>query len=436
MNPDCKNIADSGQDNFYDVFAENEKIDTELEKNFTLAMQQEQKKPEIKLTDKGQPAKTIENFLSILRNDNRFSNVRYNLLTGQAELHHGTKIEAWNDTDDSQARNYIEATYKLFDANKLDDALKIYFSEQAYHPVKELLEATEWDGIPRLKTMLSKWLKCDDTPYTQEVSRLIFAGGINRLYNPGCKFDEVPILIGTKQGEGKSTFVRWLALNDSFFKEVREIEGQKGVEALQGGWICELSELLALTKAKEVEAVKSYLTCTTDSYRQPYCRHVSHLKRQCIFIGTTNRAQFLTDRTGNRRFYPIIVHSTAMDLFSHEDEIKTEILQCWAEAKSKLGTTETRPYADISLKAEITAAQSTATEEDYRVGLIMDYIAGMDETCILEVWREALDNKFIPPSRKDSNEISMIMQSLGWKTAGKAKRFLKFGVQKLWAKGN
>ncbi len=387
----------------------------------------------ISVNGKGIPLKTIDNFLNILKKDIAFSGIRFNLLTNRPEIHHNGMVEYWSDYHDSVIRNYIESKYYMHAPEKLEDALKILFQERSYNPIKEIIEAEKWDGVDRIETLLIKWMKCEDTPYTREVSRLIFAGGINRLYFNGCKFDEVPILIGTKQGEGKSTFVRWLALNDLFFKEVREIDGQKGIEALQGAWICELSELLALTKAKEVEAVKSYITSIEDSYRKPYSKHVSRLKRQCIFIGTTNRLQFLTDKTGNRRFYPIEVHQRALELFKNENAVKNDILQCWAEALYKLDTDYMKPFADVRLINEIRAKQEDAVEDDYRVGMISDYLQCKDETCIMELWTEALRNDFTKPTRKESNDIAAILQSLdGWKRAEKPKRLLRYGIQKVW----
>jgi predicted P-loop ATPase len=80
----------------------------------------------------------------------------------------------------------------------------------------------------------------------------------------------VPVLIGTHQGEGKSTLVRWLAIHDKYFSEVTEMDGQRAIEQLAGAWICEIAELLAMTKAKEVESVKSYITRQRDKYRKPY----------------------------------------------------------------------------------------------------------------------------------------------------------------------
>lgn len=382
------------------------------------------------------PAATVENFMRILRNDDFFSSMKFNELSGTPERVCDGTVERWQDVDDSKARYHIEKKYKLSSPKKYDDAIRVRFDEIKYHPVKEVIEAVEWDGTERIATLLSKWLKCEDNEYTREVSRLIFAGGINRIYRPGCKFDDVPILVGTRQGEGKSTFCRWLAIKDDFFREVSDIDGQRGIEAIEGGWICEMSELLALTKAKEVEAVKSYITRQIDTYRRPYDRRISDHKRQCIFIGTTNKAQFLTDKTGNRRYYPVEVNQYGYELFKHENEVKADILQCWAEAKVKLDNNQMSPFARADLSNLAKEAQKEATEEDWREELIIDYVSSKDEVCIRELWHEALGNEeHTAPSRKESNEIVLILQSTKeWVRAKKPKRFGNYGMSKYWIK--
>lgn len=384
---------------------------------------------------KGKPMETIENLLLVLRNDERFKNVKFNLLSVSPELHDGKEIAHWDDTCDSKTKNYIEKTYEIYSPTKLEDALRIFFFERSYHPVKEIIEGAEWDGVERISTLLVKWLKCKDTPYTREVSRLIFAGGINRLYNNGCKFDEMPVLIGKKQGEGKSTFVRWLALKDEFFRDVCEFEGQKGIEAIEGGWICEVGELLALTKTKEQEAVKTYISKLVDSYRKPYDKRVTQHKRACIFIGTTNKEQFLTDKTGNRRFYPIATNQIGYDLFAHEAEVKADVLQCWAEAKAKFDKGEMLPYANRNIDNEIKEIQANSVEDDYRIGMIEEYLQHAQTVCTLELWQKALRNEFSKPTKKDSNEIVLIMQNFtAWVKSSKAVRTSDYGVQKVWEK--
>jgi predicted P-loop ATPase len=302
--------------------------------------------------------------------------------------------------------------------------------------VRDLVGSFVWDGVPRIADFLHRWTKCDDTPYTREVSRLIFAGGIHRLYNPGCKFDDMPVLIGKKQGEGKSTLVRWLALRDEYFTECTEFDGQRGIEAVEGAWICEVSELLAMTKAREQEAVKSYLTRLNDRYRMPFDKRVTDHPRQCVFIGTTNKEQFLSDKTGNRRFYPVIVQQSGYELFDHEAEAREYIRQCWAEAKALYDAGQIPPYADRSLIGEIRLRQNEAVEDDFRVGLISDYLATHTEVCILELWKNALKmGEFSKPTKKDSNEIAVILQGMdGWVKAENVKRFQDYGVQRYWYK--
>ena len=383
----------------------------------------------------GRPLATVENFLRVLENDPKFSGLKFNLLTYSPEQERDGKTERWTDADDAETRRYIEQEYKFHSVQKCDDALRIVFSRNQYHPIRDLVATLTWDGTPRICDFLPRWTKCEDTPYTREVSRLIFAGGIHRLYNPGCKYDDMPVLIGTRQGEGKSTLVRWLAMGDDYFAEVNEFEGQRGIESVEGAWICEVSELLAMTRTKEQEAVKSYLTRLNDRYRMPFDKRVTDHPRQCIFIGTTNKEQFLTDRTGNRRFLPIKVNQVGYDLFDHADEIKAYIRQCWAEAKALYDEGKIPPFADRRLLAEIRQQQEDATEDDYRVGLISGYLENKMETCILDLWKNALGNDFTKPSKKDSQELGLIMQSIpGWSKQDRVKRFPAFGVQRWWAR--
>ncbi|MEG2521276.1 MAG: virulence-associated E family protein [Anaerovoracaceae bacterium] len=387
----------------------------------------------LKRTQKGEISSVIDNFCTIFDKDARFNTIRHNLLTNNPEVTINGKITSWTDANDAECRRYIEDKYGIHSATKMDDAFRILLKKREYHPVRDLIESFTWDGVSRIESLLIKWLGVPDSEYSKEVSRLIFAGGIHRIYNPGCKFDDVAVLIGTKQGEGKSTFIRWLALEDRFFSEVSEFEGQKGIESIEGSWICEVAEMLATTKAKEVEAVKAFITKQTDKYRKPYDRRTTEQPRQNIFIGSTNKTQFLTDKTGNRRFYPVKVNCSGYDLFNREEEIKEEIKQCWAEALAKKDADFMQPFARYELIKEIREAQADAVEDDYRIGMIEQYLKGKEEVCISDVWENALHNEFIELKKKDSNEIALILHGLeDWERQSKTKRLGKYGPQKYW----
>ena len=394
----------------------------------------------LKLDDKGTPVPTIDNFLEVMRNSPYYSGIRYNLMTNSPEIHTADSILPWADADESESRHYIETNYNIYSERKHIDAMRIFFREREYNPIQDLVNGLEWDGEERCERFLIDWAKADDTPYTREVSRLIFAGGINRLYNPGCKFDDVPVLIGTSQGEGKSTLVSWLAMHDKYFSEVTEMDGQKGIEQLEGAWICEIAELLALTKAKEQEAVKSYITRKKDKYRKPYDRQTVEYPRRCIFIGTTNNEQFLKDKTGNRRFYPVKVHSSGYWLYDHEQECRDYIIQCWAEARDKYMQGEMPNFSDRDLLDSFKAAQDEAMEDDWRVGVIEAFLDKQPEgaaVCIRQIMHEALSpNAEFPkdPTPKESQEIATIMSKFdGWEKTGRI-RTDHYGQQRCWRK--
>lgn len=386
----------------------------------------------LEMNSRGVPLCTSKNFADILRNDPDFAGIHYNML--DHSLYNGA--EKWTDADDSRLRSTIESRYKIYSVLKLLDALNEVSQERRKHPVHDMIDGIKWDGRSRIYTMLNKWLKCDDTEYTREVSRLIFAGGINRIYNPGCKFDSVPVLIGPNQGEGKSTFVRWLAMDDKYFTEITSIDGKEGVENLEGKWICEFGELLALTRAKEQEAIKSYISRQADHYRQAYCRNTVDRQRQCIFIGTTNRIEFIADKTGGRRFLPVLVKSRGSDLYGHAQEVKEDIRQCWAEARYLFGRGQLPGVERAELAEQIRAAQAEASEEDYRVADIAKFLQSQPiggRVCVKMLWIHALgmpEDRPIP--YQDSRAIGAIMQKMpGWRRKGNA--FIPgYGYPKVW----
>lgn len=378
--------------------------------------------------------KTIPNFLTIFEMDSNLKDiVQFNELSMSAESTRTGKL--WNEQDDSLVKAYIEKNYGVRNNECYYDAFNIVCHKNSYNPIKRLIDNSKWDGKKRIDGLFQKYLKCDDTEYTKEVARLVFAGGIARLYNAGCKFDFMPIFRGT-QGSGKSSFIRWLALNDSWFKEVNEIDGQEGKEALDGAWICEISELLALTKSKEVEAVKSFITRQNDNYRKPYERRVTDNPRKCIFIGTTNKTQFLTDKTGNRRFLPIETHCNGYDLYEQEQECREDILQCWLEAKHNFDNNNYSLVANKDILDKIVEQQNSYVEDDWRVGVIEKYIENKNKVCVKEIWDKAFKYSERTITKKDSNDIVSIFDNYfngEWERSN-CIRFEDYGRQRGWRK--
>lgn len=182
-----------------------------------------------------------------------------------------------------------------------------------FHPIRDWLAEAQWDG----KNRIDKWLihALGETPdtlepavceYLQLVGRYWLLGMINRVMQPGCKFDYCPVLEGPG-GYRKSTLVEALASTDYFSDTHFDVSrGKEGQEQVQGLWMYEIAELANFGKA-EIGLIKAFITAKSDRYRPSYGRVVEKFDRQCILVGTTNERTYLRDRTGNRRFWPIPV---------------------------------------------------------------------------------------------------------------------------------
>lgn len=362
---------------------------------------------------------TIDNFYRLMT-DHYGNHLRLNEMTGKPEFFRNGEWREWNDTEESRMRSYFESTYAMYSQNKMTDALMIYFASHKVNPLLDILNNLEWDGKPRVEQFLHDVMKAEDSEYTRECSRLIFAGGVNRAYRPGCKFDDMIVLIGG-QGTGKSTITRWLNIDERFYQEIKTINGKEGIEAIRGVWIGEVSELMAMTRVKEAEAVKAYITSQKDSYRPPYQKNVQTIPRRCVFIGTTNNPQFLTDKTGNRRFYPVKVNSDGYKLLDNEKPVREYIRQAWAEAVHLYKDGKLQPFARKEVLEQIRAAQEAAMEDDWRIGQIEQYLedtkkAPNSTVSVIELWHRALGNpEEIKPTRSDSIAITQIVTNIpGW----------------------
>lgn len=391
---------------------------------------------------------SIDNICTVLRTDKALAGkIKYNELSyspyiyGNLPWTKQDNYREWNNFDDSNLKCYIEANYGLNSMDKIMESLNIVIAENKFNPVVEYLEQLQWDGKERIKTLLSDYLGVEQSEYSETVMRLFMLGAINRAYYPGCKFDYMPVLVG-EQGVGKSTFFKVLAGNDAWYNDnFNTVEGDKATEKLRGMWIVELAELLATKKAKEVESIKAFITSTVDSYRQPYGRRTEQRSRYCVFAGTTNNSHFMTDKTGNRRYLPLVVRKKYVQksLFDNRNEVQEEFKQAWAEALHIFKTENPQLVFPKHLEDIVAENQKQFAEEDVRVGIIQGYLDELtdeiDRVCVMQIWDFALGNENKPCERRLSNEIHEILEHSihGWQRVknehGGRCKTRKYGTQ-------
>lgn len=323
----------------------------------------------------GEADSTITNAALILRNDprlrgafaiNQFSMrpvVRRDLPWRRAK-----DGDLWEDADDANLLLYMEQTWRLVGENKIRNAWTVVANENAYHPVREYLDGLCWDGTERLDTLLVRYMGAEDTPYTRAVTRKWMTAAVKRMYQPGCKFDAMLVLVGA-QGIGKSRLAAILS-RGWFTDSLTCMDGKEAYEAIRGSWIIEVAELAAARRSEQ-EAQKKFISSQVDTYRPAYGRNVVSLPRQCVFYGSTNDMEPLKDDTGARRYWPVLCAGV-----NHGQHIglEEEVDQLWAEAVVRYRAGETLWLDDRAVAEEAQAAQEMMTVQDTALGELMEYL--------------------------------------------------------------
>ncbi len=385
------------------------------------------------------PLQTVRNFETVMENDARFSGkARFNefaqqvFLAGGVPWESGESCRAWGSFDDSALFSIMQSDYGLTSRNDYFDALKIVSMRHKYHPVREFLDSLEWDGREHIRGLLPAYLGAEDNEYNYQVMRLFMLGGASRAYHPGCKFDYVMILQG-RQGVGKSTFLRLLAVSDEWFNDsLDSLDGDRAAQSLMGSWIIELAELKSLARTSGgVDSVKRFLSATQDKFRMPYERRADIFLRQCVFAGSTNKAEFLQDETGNRRYLVVNtgVNEPEKSLFS--PEAAADIKAAWAQAVH-IVKTEKPNLKDLpeGCKKQAERLREESYVDDGMSGIIEAFAEGRHRICAVQIWQEALGEQG-RPKKWQASEINNILSKLeGWEKMENPARFERYGLQR------
>lgn len=295
-------------------------------------------------------------------------------------------------------------------AENVRDAVTQLCLESAFHPIREMLNTLIWDGVSRVDNWLASYMGADDTPLSRAIGKMMLVAAVRRVREPGVKFDTIMILEG-KQGTGKSTALRVLAgPGNHSDNELLTLDTKAQMEAMEGVWIYELSEMSGLNKG-EVERMKAFASRDVDRARMAYGRFSESRPRQTIFVGTTNEQKYLKDRTGNRRFLPIKTGKIDLETLARDRD------QLWAEAAQleALGESITLPEALWEIAA---AEQSERLEEDpwlEKLASVRGQAAGdIVRVATGDLLAEALNIPLERQHNAHTKRLAAIMRELGW----------------------
>lgn len=364
----------------------------------------------------GKPKSTLRNMVHILEHFLGGALVGYNEFSCRPYFlkdtpYGGKKGREITDLNDLALKHFIACHYRFEPSKDLCFETHTFLAQKhRYHPVKDYLESLEWDGVPRLDRWLFDAFRAEGPDdYVEAVGRKILCAAVARIYNPGCKFDYMTVLEGN-QGEGKSISLGRLVGPEWFTDSLGDIHNKDVVDQMIGKWLIEVSELDSI-RGREAEAVKAFVSRQVDRVRLSYARRAEDYPRQCIFIGSTNDEEYLSDETGNRRYWPIKVGK------ANRKWLRERRDQIWSEAKFRYELGEklylTKELEEVARREQEKRFEVDDWELEIKRIVSKDHNAFHSTT---ELWRAVnLSAGNGHPPMYESKRIGKIMKRLGYK---------------------
>lgn len=232
---------------------------------------------------------------------------------------------------DSVVKVYFESVLGVAFTNQaLLDGMETFFSERSYNPVMEYMEkaAEKWDGRKRINQMLQVYLGADDNPLISKIAKMWLVGAVAKVYDPFVKFDYVLDLVGG-QGVGKTSLLQKLG-GEWYTDSVTDFANKDNYDIMLKSLIVNDDEMVASNRMSFAET-KAFISKTSLRFRKPYMKRTEEFAKNFVLARTTNQKEYLKDKTGERRFLPVLANIENQK--KHPMEIEPETIeQIWGEA--------------------------------------------------------------------------------------------------------
>lgn len=296
----------------------------------------------------------------------------------------------------------------------IDSSIVTVAQKNSVHPVREHLRSLVWDGTPRVEFMLSNYFGAEHSDVVAAISSKWMISAVARVEEPGCKVDHLMVLEG-EQGTGKSSACRLLGYEEWFADTGISIGDKDSYQALAGKWIYELAELSSV-KGREVEKVKSFLSSSTDHYRPSYGRRMLDVPRQTVFVATTNESHYLTDGTGNRRFWPVQVGRVDLNAIIEDRD------QLWAEAMTLYRSGTPWHIEDPAINNKLAEQQAQRLVGDDWQHKVSEWLnapcrthkLSTDGVTTQEILTGALEMRPAELDKRHTTRLGIILRELKW----------------------
>ena len=283
----------------------------------------------VNLNDEGYPLCTLPNFYVLM--DKLNYSVRYNVIKKAIELLIPNSAFTRDNRDNAAISHVLsECEIVRMPTKHVAQFLITLADKNQYNPVATWIESAAWDGVSRLDDFYATVrVPAGGEKMKRKLMRKWLIQAVAAAFSPdGIAGQGILTFVGP-QNIGKTTWFQRLApahLDAVLTGHTLDMRSKDSIFIALSYWIVELGELDATFSKSEISALKSFTTQAMDKLRRPYAATESNFGRRTVFGGTVNESQYLSDPTGNRRFWSIEVDG--FDLDSGID-----MQQLWAEVK-------------------------------------------------------------------------------------------------------
>lgn len=314
----------------------------------------------------------------------------------------------------------------------LTDILLGLANQRRYCPVAEYLERVaevHADDDLDLDTLIDILVTLkDSTEQNKRLARAYFKrhliASVARPFNPGCKVDTALILQGN-QGLLKSMFLATLYRQDlGWFDDTMSESGDKDeLLKLHLHWCVEWAEFEQVLGRKANSKVKSFMTTKVDNVRPPYGRMTKAFPRRGVLVGSTNQDEFLSDTSGDRRFWIIAVTGFNIELLKQlRDRIWAAAVKAYRSGEQWWLTREEEALHDEANKPFRMSDPWELPIEQYIQKCHCDTVTTS------ELLTSAIELEVARQTRGDEMRVTGILKRMGWSKSD--KRVMLNGVKR------
>jgi putative DNA primase/helicase len=298
-------------------------------------------------TAKKGPLATIANIKALLD----FYNIQvgYNLIKKDIEIRI-PELELLKDNAKSNALIHIVslANSHRLPRGGVEEFVEYLASDNPFNPAVRWITSQPWDGISRLGAFYNTITGAKDSvkeskQLKETLMQKWMLSAVAAAFSPNGSAGSGILVLQGAQYMGKTKWFKELVpaeleiTKDGMMLDPKD---KDSVYQCVTNWLVELGEVDATFRKADIAHLKAFLTKDTDVLRLAYSRKTSEFARRTVFFASVNQEDYLSDPTGNRRFWTIecsaINHTHGLPM----QQVWAEVYELWKSGASHYLTTE------------------------------------------------------------------------------------------------